>query len=79
MNNKINGQVTIWNSSNGTLPAGPNVESYDNLVLASGVSKPALLATLGIPTFASDAAAATGGVLVGEVYYNGIKIDTRLV
>ena len=77
--NAINGQVTIWHSTTGSMPAGYNIENYDNLVLASTVSKTALLATLGIPTYANDAAAATGGVLVGEVYYTGTKIDTRTV
>lgn len=77
--NAINGQVILWHSSNGTMPAGYNIENYDNLALVSAITKTALLSTLGIPTYANDAAAATGGVLVGEIYYNGTKIDTRLV
>lgn len=76
---RINGEVRIWSSADGTMPDGYNIENYDNLVLASGVSKTALLTALGIPTFANDAAAATGGVGVGGIYYNGTVIGARTV
>ena len=85
LKNRQGGKVEIFVGADRLSSYAKNVIEFDELALktdvATAITKASLLTALGVPgPFVNDAAAATGGIAVGGLYYvtTTLKLQVRV-